>query len=273
MPHSTTGPVSIETLLDIMKRLRDPVRGCPWDLQQDSRSIAPYTLEEAYEVVEAIEHDGPGAVRGELGDLLFQVVFHAQLASEAGEFDFSDVVQSISEKMIRRHPHVFAGARVADATQQTVAWERHKERERGARTSLMDGVPLAMSALDRACKLQKRAAHAGFDWPDVSGALDKLGEETREFATALAGQHGRDAVIDEAGDLLFSVVNVLRHAGIDPESALRMGNRKFERRFRALEQRCRSAGIDPSAAGIDTLEAFWCELKQEEQGAGPDRAR
>jgi len=265
MQQTASGPATIETLLDIMARLRDPATGCPWDLQQDSRSIAPYTLEEACEVVEAIEQEAPEQLCSELGDLLFQVVFHAQLAAESGSFTFADVVQAICDKMIRRHPHVFAGEQIADAQEQTLAWERHKARERDGRASLLDDVPLAFTALTRASKLQRRAAQAGFDWPGISGTLDKLGEEIRELEAAVTAHAGPDAVMEEAGDLLFAAVNVLRHAGIDPESALRRGNRKFERRFRALEQKCGADGVELRAADIDTLERYWQQVKQEER--------
>jgi MazG family protein len=259
-------------LLAVMARLRDPDGGCPWDLQQDFRSIAPYTLEEAYEVVDAIEANDAVALCGELGDLLFQVVFHAQLASEAGWFDFPAVVEGIVDKMLRRHPHVFADAVVDDAGEQTRAWEVHKRRERGARDSLLEGVPLALPALTRARKLQEKAAHAGFDWPDIGGVLDKVGEELAEFRVEIAQRDNRQALFEESGDLLFAVVNLLRHAGIDPEAALRAGNRKFERRFRGIEAFCREAGQDVGSAGLDTLERYWQLAKETERQDGDDPA-
>lgn len=256
----------IDVLLGIMDRLRSPDGGCPWDLQQDFRTIAPYTLEEAYEVVEAIESGDAGALRDELGDLLFQVVFHARLASEAGWFDFADVAEAISAKMLRRHPHVFADAVVVDAAAQTLAWEAHKRAERGAQESLLDGVPQSLPALTRACKLQQKAARVGFDWPDIGGVLDKVVEELAELRAEIARRADSQAQLEEAGDLLFAVVNLLRHAGLDPETALRAGNRKFERRFRLVEAACRTAGLDIADTDIDVLESFWRQAKQAERG-------
>jgi nucleoside triphosphate diphosphatase len=256
-PQDTTMP----RLLAIMRQLRAPDGGCPWDLQQDFRSIAPYTLEEAYEVVEAIESGRHDSLRDELGDLLFQVVFHAQLAAEAGWFGFGEVVQGICDKLERRHPHVFADAVVHTAEAQTVEWERHKERERGEQDSLLAGVPLALPALVRAGKLQQRAARVGFDWPDIEGVFDKVDEELGELREGLA-RHDMASVREEAGDLLFAVVNLLRHAGVDAESALRAGNRKFEHRFRAVERLCAENGQSVAGAGIDILEGFWRAVKQ-----------
>jgi MazG family protein len=255
-----------------MDRLRDPVRGCPWDLQQDFRTIAPYTLEEAYEVVDAIETNDAAALCDELGDLLFQVVFHARLATERGWFDFAAVVDGIVDKMLRRHPHVFSDAAVADAEEQTLAWEAHKSRERGVQDSLLDGVPLALPALTRAHKLQQKAARAGFDWPDISGVLDKVVEELSELRAEIPRQENRQALFEESGDLLFAVVNLLRHAGIDPEAALRAGNRKFERRFQRIEAFCRDAGQDPAEAGLETLERYWRLAKDAERRGGEDPA-
>lgn len=270
--NNSDAAADVSALLALMARLRDPDGGCPWDLQQDFRSIAPYTLEEAYEVVDAIEANDAGALRDELGDLLFQVVFHAQLASEAGWFDFPGVVGGIVEKMLRRHPHVFADAVVADADAQTLAWESHKRGERGAQCSLLDGVPQALPALTRAYKLQQKAARAGFDWPDIRGVLDKVNEELAEFRAAYAHQESDQALLEESGDLLFAVVNLLRHAGIDPETALRAGNRKFERRFRHVEAACRCAGLEPASAGLDTLEEMWEQAKRSEAGDGENRS-
>jgi MazG family protein len=262
---------NITALLAVMARLRDPDGGCPWDLQQDFRSIAPYTLEEAYEVVDAIEKDDAAALRDELGDLLFQVVFHSRLASEAGWFDFPAVVDGIVDKMLRRHPHVFADAVVADAEEQTRAWEAHKHKERGAQDGLLAGVPLALPALTRARKLQQKAARAGFDWPDIGGVLEKVAEELAEFRAEVEQGDNRQALVEESGDLLFAIVNLLRHAGIDPEAALRAGNRKFERRFQHIEACCRDAGQDVSSAGVETLEAYWQLAKDAERqdGNGP----
>ncbi len=258
---------SIRTLLDIMQRLRDPELGCPWDLEQDFLSIAPYTLEEAYEVVDAIERNVPGELQGELGDLLFQVVFHAQLARELGWFDFGDVVRGICDKMVRRHPHVFADATVEDARAQSREWERHKEREQkggAADTSLLDGIPVAHTALTRACKLQKKAAAAGFDWTDREAVVAKVAEELEELRQEIRGGSDPHRVMTEIGDLLFSVVNVARHAGVDPESALRRANGKFDRRFRAVEQLCRAAGSSIRQAGMQELDGYWEQVKQAE---------
>lgn len=267
MSATNSEPVTIATLLDIMARLRDPETGCPWDREQDFHSIAPYTLEEAYEVVDAIEREDRSHLQDELGDLLFQVVYHAQMASEAGWFDFTDIVRGICEKMLRRHPHVFAGEQVADAGAQTRAWEQHKENERGGEAaSVLDGVPLPLPALTRAWKLQKRAARAGFDWPDIRGVFDKVDEELDELRTEI----DRDADLEErsaeAGDLLFAVVNLLRHADVEPEAALRAANRKFTRRFHAVEVHCHAAGKTPGETDPDTLEYYWNQVKQQESG-------
>jgi ATP diphosphatase len=257
-------PATIRTLLDIMARLRDPDTGCPWDRQQDFRSIAPYTLEEACEVVDAIERADKTALQDELGDLLFQVVYHAQMASESGWFDFADVVQAICRKMVRRHPHVFAEEVIHDAETQTDAWEAHKQRERGDDSgSVLDGVALALPALMRAAKLQKKAAREGFDWPDTRGVFDKVEEELGELRTVI--EHGpRRAIMDEAGDLLFAVVNLLRHAAVEPESALRGANSKFARRFQRVEQLCREAGTRVSETDLETLDGYWDQVKLEE---------
>jgi MazG family protein len=269
MTETDTDTASIETLLGIMARLRDPEGGCPWDLQQNFRSIAPYTLEEAYEVVDAIERDDRVELQDELGDLLFQVVFHARMAEESGWFEFGDVVRSICEKLVRRHPHVFAGETVADAEAQTRAWERHKDRER---TTLIDsalaGVPVALPALTRACKLQKKAARVGFDWPDIGGVIDKLEEELEELRSEIDRNAGQTALEDEAGDLLFAAVNLLRHAGVDPETALRRASDKFAWRFRQVELRCLESGRSVSDTGADELDWHWSEVKR--QQAGPE---
>jgi ATP diphosphatase len=254
--------LDMERLLDIMKRLRTPEGGCPWDLEQDFRSIAPYTIEEAYEVADAIERDNAPGLQEELGDLLFQVAFHAQMASEAGWFDFRDVLEGICEKMIRRHPHVFADETIETAAAQTHAWEQHKARERGPQESLLDGVPLALPALTRAAKLQRRASRAGFDWPSIHGVADKVEEELEEFCREIAAGMDRDALMDEAGDLLFATVNLLRHAGIDPEAALRRGNEKFSRRFRRVEAMCAEAGHAVEGTDLDTLDVYWDRVKE-----------
>jgi ATP diphosphatase len=258
--------LDMERLLDIMKRLRAPVGGCPWDIEQDFRSIAPYTIEEAYEVADAIEQESVSGLQEELGDLLFQVVFHAQMASEAGWFDFRDVLNGICEKMVRRHPHVFADETIDTAEAQTRAWERHKASERGPQESLLEGVPLALPALTRAAKLQRRAARAGFDWPSIHGVSYKVEEELDEFCREIEAGMDRDAIMDEAGDLLFATVNLLRHAGIDPESALRRGNEKFSRRFRKVEAMCAEADRAVAETDLDTLDAYWDKVKELETG-------
>ncbi|HJY42417.1 MAG TPA: nucleoside triphosphate pyrophosphohydrolase [Steroidobacteraceae bacterium] len=257
---------SITRLLDIMARLRDPQRGCPWDLEQTFRTIAPYTIEEAYEVADAIERDDLASLRGELGDLLFQVVFHAQMASERGAFAFDDVVAAISDKLERRHPHVFGDARIDSAAAQTVAWEEQKrlERER-AGASALDDVPLALPALTRANKLGKRAALVGFEWPDVAGALDKLDEELGELRKEVAEQAGEAALANELGDVLFCVVNVCRYLQIDPETALRGANAKFERRFGYVERRLREQGRSSREATLEEMDRLWDEGKEREK--------
>ena len=260
-----------ERLLAIMARLRDRERGCPWDVQQNFQSIAPYTIEEAYEVADAIQHGDMSALKEELGDLLLQVVFHSQMAHEAGAFDINDVARAIGEKMIKRHPHVFAGAAAATAEAQRHAWEAQKASERqaraggdGASAGALDGVPVGLPALTRALKLQKRAARVGFDWPRQGAVHEietKLAEELGEIKAAIAnGDHA--TVSDECGDLLFVCVNLLRHLDVDPESALRATNAKFERRFRAVEDLMKEAGIsDLSKAGLSRLEAAWQVVK------------
>ena len=258
----------IARLLDIMARLRDPETGCPWDRVQTNHTIAPYTIEEAYEVAEAIGENDTAALRDELGDLLFQVVFYAQIAAEAGQFTFADIVDGIADKMVRRHPHVFADATVADAEAQTHAWEVQKKQERAERArargetpSVLDGVPIALPALERSLKLQKSAARAGFDWPDAAGAVDKLLEEAAEWAQA--ADHGDGAAMaEELGDVLFSWVNVARFHGIDAETALRMTNAKFVRRFRAIEAALAVQGRGPEDADLDELESLWQQAKQ-----------
>ena len=255
-------PATVDTLLEIMARLRDPQAGCPWDMEQDFRSIAPYTLEEAYEVVDAIEQDDAAALQDELGDLLFQVVFHAQMAQERGWFSFTDVVSGICEKMVRRHPHVFADEVIEDAQAQTQAWERHKERERGQQESVLDGIPLALPALTRAYKLQRRASRVGFDWPSIHGVSDKVEEELHELNEEINCQAGVDALSDEAGDLLFAAVNLVRHAGVEPELALRKGNSKFMRRFRQVEAFVQEAGQNISDTDLDTLDYYWEKAKE-----------
>ncbi len=262
----------IDRLLEIMARLRHPERGCPWDRQQTFATVAPYTIEEAYEVADAVERDDLAGLRDELGDLLLQVVFHARMAEELGAFTFADVVAAIADKMVRRHPHVFGDAVVATAAAQTEAWERHKAAERERRSAggevpagVLAGIPLALPALIRAWKLQKRAALVGFDWPEARAALAKLDEETRELRREIEGVADAHRLEDELGDLLFSAVNVARKLGIDPEKALRHANVKFERRFGRIEAMLAAAGRRPEETTLDELDALWERAKTEEE--------
>jgi ATP diphosphatase len=269
----------LDRLIAIMERLRDRELGCPWDVEQTFASIAPYTIEEAYEVADAIQQGDLPALREELGDLLLQVVFHAQMAREAGAFDIEDVARAINEKMIARHPHVFGVASIADAGAQTKAWEAQKAAERrdkaeaeGRAARALDGVPVALPALTRALKLQKRAARVGFDWPAADALAEikgKLQEELAEIEVEIeAGD--RAAIESECGDLLFTCVNLLRHLHVDPETALRASNAKFERRFQAIEALLADAGVpDISQAGLARLESAWQEVKSAER-EGPD---
>jgi len=255
----------IQELLEIMERLRDPETGCPWDAQQDFSTIAPYTIEEAYEVADAIQHGHMDELRDELGDLLFQVVFHAQMARESGAFSFADVVEAVCDKMVRRHPHVFAGAHVGDAQAQTEAWEHSKAREREARgaQSLLDDVPRGMAELQRAVKLQKRAARVGFDWGSPEPVLEKFAEEALEMREAMRGGIIEE-IEDELGDLLFVVTNLARQLKIDPAKALRRSNAKFELRFRAVEEAAGShAALD--AMDLDAMEELWQQVKKQQR--------
>ena len=265
---------NIERLIRIMSLLRNPDHGCPWDLQQDFRSIAPHTLEEVYEVVDAIENDDFEQLKGELGDLLFQVVFYAQLGRERQLFDFDAVAGEVSAKLLQRHPHVFPDATLESfgkpgglsPAQVETNWERLKTRERQEKSrgdaSLLDDVPLALPALTRARKLQKRVAGAGFDWPDAEGVLAKLKEEIVELEDALRTGEAA-AVAEELGDLLFSAVNLARHLRQEPESALRAANRKFEARFRAMEALAREEGRELAAMNLEELEGYWQRVKKD----------
>ncbi|HEY9182963.1 MAG TPA: nucleoside triphosphate pyrophosphohydrolase [Gammaproteobacteria bacterium] len=245
-------------LLRIMAKLRDRDGGCPWDLEQTFATIAPYTIEEAYEVADAIERGDLVALKDELGDLLFQVVFHARMAQEAGAFDFADVAAAICAKMLRRHPHVFGDQRVADSAEQTQRWEEIKREERGAAPasgSVLDDVPVGLPALTRAAKLGKRAASVGFDWPDVAGVRAKVDEELAELDAASAAGDARE-IEAEVGDVLFSIANWCRHVNVDPEACLRGANERFTRRFRAVESEVGSSGRgwkDFDAAALDEL--------------------
>lgn len=262
-----SAPASLAHLASIMARLRDPVNGCPWDLAQDFATIAPYTIEEAYEVAEAIAAGDMAELKKELGDLLFQVVFHSRMAEEAGHFRLDDVVAAVCDKMERRHPHIFGtGTAAASSQAQKLEWEAIKAAERAAEgkaagpVSALDGVATALPALMRAEKLQARAARVSFDWPDIASVRAKVDEELAEFDEATDEVHRRE----EAGDLMFVVVNLLRRHGIDAEDALRAGNAKFERRFRAMEA---MAGADFPTLPLDAQEALWTAVKSAERAA------
>lgn len=258
-------PDGLARLVAVMRRLRDPETGCPWDIAQDFATIAPYTIEEAHEVADAIERGAWDDLEGELGDLLLQVVYHAQLGAEAGHFDFGSVARRTAAKMIDRHPHVFGDAsRDKTAEQQTRDWEAAKAAERAAegRRRALDGVALGLPALTRALKLQNRLARVGFDWGDSGPVLDKIAEEIGELAEARA--QGTDATEAEFGDLLFALVNLARHWGIDPEAALRRTNAKVERRFGAIEDRLAEAGRRPEEATLAEMDALWNRVKAAE---------
>jgi ATP diphosphatase len=250
-------------LAAIMARLRAPRGGCPWDLAQDFDSIAPYTIEEAYEVADAIARRDWAGLKSELGDLLFQAVYHAQMAAEAGYFTLDDVVRAIADKMVARHPHVFGTAEPRTARDQTAAWEAQKAAERAARAQrgVLDDVALALPALTRAVKLQDRAARVGFDWPDPGAVVDKIAEEARELLAA-----PESARFEEFGDLLFVIANLARHLGIDPEGALRAANDKFVRRFAFIEAALAARGRRPEESDLAEMEALWNAAKRAERG-------
>ncbi|MDO8606230.1 MAG: nucleoside triphosphate pyrophosphohydrolase [Phaeospirillum sp.] len=263
----------INRLLDIMAKLRDPDGGCPWDREQTFATIAPYTIEEAYEVADAIDHGDMTALRDELGDLLFQVVFYAQMSKEQGGFDFDAIAQGIADKMIHRHPHVFVAADGRDSAGQTVAWEETKARERAAKAGTDDagvlaGVARTLPPMTRALKLQRRAARVGFDWDKPAAILDKLAEEAGEIAHEIAIEAPHDRLEDEMGDLLFVCVNLARKLEVDPERALKRANGKFERRFRHIEAELKAAGRSPEAASLDEMEALWQAAKGLEKSGG-----
>lgn len=274
----------IGRLIDIMAKLRDPDGGCPWDVEQTFASIAPHTIEEAYEVADAIDQNDMEGLKDELGDLLFQVVFHAQMAKESGDFDFDGVVDAITDKMVRRHPHVFGDAKVDNAEAQTIAWEEHKRLEREGKenasnpcraedpgqvggksgNSALDGLISALPALTRAHKLQKRAARVGFDWDTAAPVVEKVREELAEVEEEIESGHAA-RLLGEIGDLLFSCVNLARKLDIDPETALRGGNAKFERRFRRMEELLAKDGLKIDDLPVeDVLEAYWTRAKEEE---------
>ena len=261
---------AMQQLLDIMAQLRNPDGGCPWDLKQDFRSILPHTLEEAYEVADAIESDDRMQLRDELGDLLFQVVFYCQLAREEGSFEFADVAQTMSDKLIRRHPHVFGpqanglkqGATGLDADQVLERWESIKQAERDAKQqhSVLDDVPNALPAMQRSAKLQKRAANVGFDWPDLTPVLANMAEELEEVQQAFASGD-KDHTLEELGDLMFACVNMARHLKQDPEQVMRAANAKFERRFRFLESQLLEAGEQLENVSLERMDAGWDAAK------------
>jgi ATP diphosphatase len=265
-------PANLDRLLAVMARLRDPEGGCPWDLEQNFATIAPYTIEEAYEVADAIERGDLHGLCDELGDLLLQVVFHARMAEEQQAFAFDDVAAAIADKMERRHPHVFGDA---DSAGLRTSWETQKVHERarkaaeaGRKASVLDDVPRALPALVRAGKLQKRAAREGFDWASLAPVLAKVDEELGELRAEIAGDAPRRRLEDELGDVLFACVNLARHLGIDAETALRGTNAKFESRFRAIERALADRGLEPGDVDLDELESLWLAAKHAENGGG-----
>ncbi len=262
--HNPDG--GLPRLLEIMRRLRDPKTGCPWDIEQDFASIAPYTIEEAYEVADAIERGDMADLEGELGDLLLQVVYHTAMGEEAGHFTFETVTRAIADKMVARHPHVFGNeSRNKSAEQQTADWEAIKAKERAgkAERGTLDGVAIGLPALLRALKLQKRAARVGFDWPSTTEVLDKIVEESRELVEARETLP-QGKVEEEYGDLLFVMANLGRHLGLDPEAALRRANAKFTRRFEAVEAKLAERGKTPSQSDLAEMDALWDQVKAEE---------
>lgn len=273
MPPPPPNKKSITDLLEIMEALRTPETGCPWDVKQTFDTIAPYTLEEAYEVADAIERSDFDDLKEELGDLLLQVVYHSQMAREDGYFTFDDVVQAISEKMIRRHPHVFGTDEERANFDPDGFWERIKAEEKSGKPtqdkSVLDGVPLALPALVRAIKLQNKAARVGFDWPDMEPVLDKIREEIGELEDATNLENpSREKITEEYGDLLFIVANLGRHLQVDPEDVLRKANAKFIRRFGGVEQKLKARGKTPDQSDLAEMDAFWDEVKAGEDNDG-----
>jgi nucleoside triphosphate diphosphatase len=264
----TSSPVN--RLLDIMARLRNPEGGCPWDLEQDFSTIAPHTIEEAYEVADAIAEGDMDELKDELGDLMFQVVFYAQMAKENGDFDFNSVIDAISEKMIRRHPHVFGSTEISTADAQTHAWEETKALERarkaekrGQKQSALDGVANGLPALTRAVKLQKRAERVGFDWPDINPVFDKIDEEISELKEELSNDGSKERIAEEYGDLLFVIANLGRHLDLEPETVLRQANRKFVRRFQSVEAKLEMKGRKPSDSTLEEMDELWNKVKKD----------
>jgi MazG family protein len=273
-PDMTTpspAAIALDRLLAIMTRLRDPNGGCPWDLEQSFATIVPHTIEEAYEVADAIAQNDMAGLKSELGDLLFQVVFYSQMAREGGDFAMVDVIESINNKMIERHPHVFGEEQIKTVAAQTLAWEERKAEERarnakdGEPISALDGVALGLPALTRADKLQKRAARVGFDWPETGQVLDKVREELAEVQAEIDTQAPQERLVDELGDLLFVCANLARHLKVDPEAALRQANGKFERRFRRIEAILATEGKTTDQVDLDRMEAAWQQAKTEER--------
>jgi nucleoside triphosphate diphosphatase len=255
----------MDRLLEIMAQLRHQQEGCPWDREQTFATIAPYTVEEAYEVADAIERNDMVDLKSELGDLLFQVVFHARMAEEQNKFEFDDVAQAIIDKMINRHPHVFGDAQIENAAAQTEAWENHKARERAAqKAGILDGIAGTLPPISRAVKLQNRAARVGFDWPDAAQIFDKLTEEVAEIKAELKNMIP-ERLEDEMGDILFVCVNLARKLGVDPDRALKRTNTKFERRFGYIEQRLSEMGRTPGQSTLDEMDRLWNESKRLER--------
>ncbi len=267
MPKDRSPETELRRLLDIMAALRDPTRGCPWDREQSFATVAPYTIEEAYEVADAIARRDFAALQDELGDLLFQVVYHARMAEEAGLFAFADIARAISDKMLRRHPHVFGDAAARSAEAQSAAWEAQKSAERAgqAQSGTLAGVPVGLPALARAAKLTARAACVGFDWPDAAAVLDKLDEEIAEVRAELTDADPA-RLADEVGDLLFVLANLARKLSLDPEECLRGANRKFARRFNAMEESAAHEGKTLSEMTLDEMEARWQAVKRNGDG-------
>jgi ATP diphosphatase len=261
-PAPPAAEAELRRLLDIMAALRDPDCGCPWDKEQSFATIAPYTIEEAYEVADAIGRGDVGGLPDELGDLLFQVVYHARMAEEAGRFDFADVARAIADKMVRRHPHVFGDAAARNAAEQTVAWEAHKRAERAAKAEAgtLAGVPVGLPALTRAAKLTARAARVGFDWPDAAAVLAKLDEEVAELRAELP-EARPERLADEVGDLLFVLANLARKLDLDPEECLRGANHKFMRRFNKIEELAASEGKILPEMQLEEMEVLWQRIK------------
>jgi nucleoside triphosphate diphosphatase len=269
MTTQDRNPRDISALLAIMRELRDPATGCPWDLQQSFDTIAPYTIEEAYEVADAIARQDLDELRQELGDLLLQVVYHAQMAEESGRFGFGDVVEAITRKMVRRHPHVFGSEAERAMPPPKGFWEAEKAKEQAQAGSVpkgvLDGVPVALPALSRAVKLQAKAARVGFDWPSSDEVLTKIAEECQELRDAARAPAADQHTIEEYGDLLFAMANLARHLGIDPEAALRGANAKFERRFRHIEKELEARGRTPAQSDLAEMDGLWNDAKAKER--------